>query len=109
MTYPRPFQPIPGGTICIANATSASAIAALPESCQVVGLYNSSSTAIAYWRCQPNDSAAQASVPTVGTNGDEPIAPGEHIRLSVPFGPKKFSVIASAADGNLYITPGIGN
>jgi hypothetical protein len=112
---PKPFQPVRTGTFYVANATSASSPAALPDSVEQVVLYNSSSTAIAYWACQglttSADTGPTAVVPTT-TNpgvGDMPIPPSAQIRLSVGYGPKKFSVIASAADGNLYITPGRGN
>lgn len=109
----RPFQGATGATIAIANATSASASAALPEGSETVVLYNSSSTATAFFRCQTvsaSGTAGQAATaPVPGTNGDFPIPPLAQIRIGVGPGFKKFSVIASAADGTLYITPGAGN
>lgn len=111
----KPFQPKSGGTFYVANAVAASTQAALSESSDQVVLYNSSASAIAFWRCQNvqlnTDSGTSAVVPTTAQTppvGDIPIPPGAQIRLTVGFGPKKFSVIASAADGNLYITPGKG-
>lgn len=110
----RPFQPKAGGTIAIANAIAASTPASLDESCDAVALYNTSETATAYWRCQslplPTTAGANAVVPVAaGAQGDMPIPPGGQIRLTVGSGLKKFSVIASAADGTLFITPGVGN
>lgn len=112
----RPFQPKSGGTFFVANAVAASAPALLEDTCSQVTLYNSSATAVAYWRSQSinltADAGSNAVVPTAGgapAVGDIPIPPGAQIRLTVGFGLKKFSVIASAADGNLYITPGLGN
>jgi hypothetical protein len=112
----KPFQPKAGGTFFIANAVAASTPAALSESCDQVVLYNSSATALAFWRCQSltlqSDAGSSAVVPTAGgapAVGDVAIPPGQQIRLSVGLGPKKYSVIASAADGNFYITTGHGN
>lgn len=110
----RPFQGVTGGTIAVANATTASASAALPEGNDTVVLYNSSATATAYFRCQTvatsGTSGQLATVPvTGGANGDFPVPPGAQIRVGVGAGYKKFSVIASAADGVLFITPGTGD
>ena len=110
----RPFYPKAGGTIAIANGITASVAASLDESCDTVALYNSSSTAIAYWHCKSlpshTSSGPTATVPVAGgANGGIPIPPLNLIRLGIGSGPKKFSTIASAADGTLYITPGVGN
>ena len=106
--YIKPFQPKSGGTVVIANAVAASTPALLDEGCDQVALYNSSATATAFWRCQAitqtGDTMANASATT-----DMPIPPDAQVRITVGMGLKKFSVIASAADGNLYITPGKGN
>lgn len=109
----RPFQPTAAGTIAQANAI-ASAGGSLPESCNVVALYNSSATATAFWECRtlnsPADAGPTAVVPVSGgATGGTPIAPGQQIRLTVAPGNKKYATIASAADGILYITPGQGN
>jgi hypothetical protein len=109
----KPFQPATKGTIAIANSTSASASAAFPSSADTVALYNSSSTATAFFRCDSliseSGSGAVAVAAVPGTPGDFPVPPLAQIRISVSTGPKKFSTIASAADGTLYITPGVGN
>lgn len=104
----KPFQPKPGGTLLVANAIAASAATSLDQSADQVVLTNTSATAIAFWRCDivPDASVTPAAV-TVATGF--PVAPATQVRLTVGEGLKKFTVIASAADGNLYITPGRGN
>jgi hypothetical protein len=108
-----PFNP--GGfnnTIAQANATS-SAGGSLPDTAAQVALYNSSSTATAYFVCRvlnsPADAGPTAVVPSGGTLGAMPVPPGQQIRVTVARGPKKYATIASAADGTLFITPGEGN
>lgn len=114
--YIKPFQAHNGATFYVANAVVASAPALLDQDTDTVALYNSSTTAVAYWRCVglslATDPGASAVVPTAAQTpavGDIPIPPGAILRLSVGSGWKRFSVIASAADGNLFITPGTGN
>lgn len=109
----KPFQPKSGGTICIANSASASSPTLLDPTADQAVLYNSSATATAFWRCErvftESDAGTSAVVASAGTNGDMPIPPGAQVRVTVAEGLHKFSVIASAADGFLYITPGRGN
>lgn len=112
----KPFQPKTGATFFVANAVAASAPALLDETCGQVVLYNSSATALAFFRCQalslPTDAGSNAVAPTAGgapAVGDIPVPPNQRVRITVGYGFKKFSVIASAADGNLYITPGNGD
>lgn len=111
----RPFQAHPSGAFLVANATSASAAALLDNTCEQVALYNTSATAVAYWVCLninlPSDAGPTAVIPTTANPGigAMPIPPGQILRLTVGYGWKKFSVIASAADGNLIIVPGKGN
>lgn len=108
----RPFQPIPSATIAQTNATSSEG-GSLPESCEQVALYNTSATAVVYWECRTLTAAADtgptAVVPAGETLGAMPIPPGAQIRLTVARGHKKYATIASAADGALVITPGIGD
>ncbi|MDT0507529.1 hypothetical protein [Novosphingobium sp. MMS21-SN21R] len=109
----RPFQPMSAGAIAQANATS-SAGGSLPETCNVVALYNSSATAVVFWECRTLTSTADAGPTAVvpasgGATGGFPIPPGQLIRVTVAPGIKKYATIASAADGILYITPGQGN
>jgi len=99
----RPFDPDYGATVQIANSVTASAVAALEEGVTSVALYNSSTTAMAYFVCQQADTAR------VATTADMIVPPGNLIRITVPRGPKRYSVIASAADGNLFIASGQGN
>lgn len=108
----RPFQPN-GSTIAIANGV-ASAPGTLPEECTQVALYNTSSTATVYWTSRVlntvTDPDPTAVIPVAGgARGAMPIPPGAQVRLTVGAGMKKYAVIASAADGNLMITPGVGN
>lgn len=107
-----PFDPGINETIAQANATS-SAGGALPESANVVALHNTSATATAYFVCTPirtGDTPVAAVVPVAGgAVGSFPVPPGAQIRVSVPEGMKAYRTIASAADGNLLITPGRGN
>lgn len=112
----KPFQPKPAGAFLVANAVAASAPAALDDTCAQVVLYNSSATATAFWICQnlslSTDTGPTAVVPTTAQSpavGATPIPPGQRVRLGVGFGPKKFSVIADTANGNLIITPGNGD
>lgn len=101
----RPFNPIEGATIKVANSVTASAVANLPESADVVAITNADTAAIVFFRCQPLD-----QTPTVAVaDTDFPVLPNTQVRVSVPAGRKQFSVVASAATGNCYITPGIGN
>lgn len=109
----RPFQAATKATIAIANNTTASASADLPQESDTVVLYNSSTSATAFFRCDTVTAAGSggsaAVVPVPGTLGGLPVPPGAQIRVGVGMGYKRFSVIASAADGTLYITPGTGN
>lgn len=109
-----PFQPMGGASFLIANATSASTPRLLPEGCNQVALHNTSATAIAYVRVQPlslsTDSKPSAVVPTTADPavGDMPVPPGAQIRITCGWNWKSISAIASAADGNLVVTPGYG-
>lgn len=109
----RPFQGATRSTIAIANATSASTPADLPQESDTVVLFNSSASAIAFFRCEsvttPGAGGSSAVAPTPGALGGFPIPPNTQVRIGVGLGYKRFSVIASAADGTLYITPGTGN
>jgi hypothetical protein len=107
-----PFNPGVNQTIAQTNSAT-SAGGSLPDSAGQVALYNSSATAIAYFVCNRLNSEADAGptavIPSGGTRGSMPVPPGAQIRISVARGPKKYAVIASAADGILFITPGDGN
>lgn len=112
----KPFSPANQGTFYIANAVAASTPVALTGGDQVV-LFNSSSTAIAFVRIAsyPSNSdsivSSTATVPgtTAATAGSFAVPPLAQIRITCGQGHKSISAIASAADGNLYVTPGHGN
>lgn len=103
----KPFNPKAGATLTIANATTPAAAVALAEDCEQFVFYNSSATAIAFIRVTVTD-AGGAAVAAVST-ADMPIPPGAQVRLTFGLGKKSLSVDASAADGNLYVTPGMGD
>lgn len=115
MPSERPFNPHPGGSFVVANATSATTPALLSRDAEQVVITNTSTTATAYWRCinltDSSDAGQNAVIPTTANPGigDFPIPPQAQIRITVGYGHKKFSIISSAADGNLIITPGKGN
>jgi hypothetical protein len=106
------FQPKRGGTTTVANSATATAQVVLPPDCDTVQLTNSSATAISFVRVTsyldegspPADAAANAPTATA----DIPILPASMIRVGVGEGYKIIRTIASAADGNIYITPGTG-
>ncbi len=104
----RPFNPKAGGTIVIANATSATATQALDRDCPQLSLYNSSATAVAFFRITsfPDNTLGTAVAPTVTT--DMPVGPGERVVVTVGRAFNAIRCIASAADGNLYVTQGQG-
>jgi succinylarginine dihydrolase len=112
----KPFSPKNQGTFYIANAVAASTPVFLTGPDQVV-LWNTSATATAFVNIQPvtsNASVITANVATVpGTTeaaaGSFPVPPLAQIRVTTVTGHKSISAIASAADGNLYVTPGHGN
>lgn len=105
----KPFCPKPGGTFVVANATSATADVAIDPDADQVVLYNSSATAIAFFRITtfPSNALGTGAAPTV--TADMPVPPGAQIRITCGRGYKEIRCIASAADGNLYVTPGQGN
>lgn len=106
----RPFAPAEGATTTVANATSATAAVALPFDCDTVVLSNSSSTATVFVRVTYYASASDTMTGAAPTaTADLPILPLNQIRRYVSPGRHKvIRTIASAADGNIYITPGSG-
>jgi hypothetical protein len=104
----RPFNPKAGGTIVIANATSATADQALDPDCSQLSLWNSSSTAISFFRITtyPDNTLGTGIAPTV--TADMPVGPRERIVITCGRGYKEIRCIASAADGSLYVTQGQG-
>lgn len=112
----RPFAPAEGGTTTVANSASATATVALPYDCDTLVVTNSSATATSFVRITyyPDaDSLATAvsgntaTAPTI--TADLPILPSQQIRRYIQGGKHKaVRTIASAADGNVYLTPGSG-
>jgi len=108
-----PFNPSWVGTFYIPNAVAASTPVALSGGPQVV-LYNSSASATAFVRVSNLTSVTAtgdgATVPGLAAApGSFPIPPLAQIRITVGAGHKSISAIATAADGNLYVTPGQGD
>lgn len=104
----RPFAPAWGKGSVVANATSATAAVELPESCEQVALYNTSSSALTVvYVTQYSGTSPTGTAPT--TTLGMPIPPASMIRLTVGTGKKVIRTIASAADGNIWIVPGNGD
>ncbi len=110
MTDIRPFAPAEGKTTTVVNAVAATTAVVLPFDCDTVVLTNSSTTAIVFVRVTYYGLASDTmtgAAPTVLL--DLPILPSQQIRRYVAPGQHKvIRTIASAADGNIYITPGSG-
>lgn len=103
------FQPAWNGTTNVTNATSATAAVVLPKSCEQVVLTNTSATArvhVIVSTYLDESSPPTGTAPTTSTG--LPILPGGQIRVTVGSGLKVIRTIATAADGNLFITPGDG-
>lgn len=101
------FSPQQGGSFVIANAVASAAGVAVPENASAVSLSNSSATATAFARVTLFPSAADVGSGAAATaTTDLPILPLSTVVVNVGTGWKKIRAIASAADGNLYVTPG---
>jgi len=103
------FSPAWGKTFSTANAITATAAQVLPLNCEEVAVANTSTTATVYVMVTPY--TAEATIPTgvapTAANGF-PLFPLSQVRLHVGSGGKVIRMLASAADGNTIITPGIG-
>ena len=103
---PTPFCPHRGGTLTIAIAATASAAQALGDGrSRDVSLFNSG-TAIAFVRVDVLPTVTDTG--GLATTADFPVPPGARLVISPGVGFKSISVIGSAANGNLYATPGHG-
>lgn len=109
MSEVKPFFAVGGQSFVIANAVASAAAVPLAQTWEVLVLTNTSSTATAYVRItdQPNASVAVTGVAPTATT-DLPILPLNQIRIYVGVGLAVIRAIASAADGNLIVTPGYG-
>jgi hypothetical protein len=113
----KPFSPSAKASFYIANGVASSAAILIPYEAEQVVLYNSSATAISFVRLSaldlPSDLAgapAAVAAGLIAAPGDFPIPPGQLVRVTLPRGRygSAITVIASAADGNTYVTPGHG-
>jgi len=106
----RLFAPAEGKTTTVANSATATAAVVLPYDCDMVVLTNSSTTATTFVRVTYYGSASDTMTGTAPTaTTDYPIPPNQQVRRYVAPGMHKvIRTIASAADGNIYITPGNG-
>ena len=100
------FTPAWGSTTSVSNATSATAAVVLPKNCDAVILTNTSSTARTHVMLT---SFANESAPPTGTapttSTGLPILPGQQIAIYVGPGLHLLRTIATAADGDILITP----
>lgn len=106
---PKPFCPAWGQQTVVTNATSATAAVVIPKSCEQVALTNTSTTAtsfilVTYYETE--GAPPTGTAPTTSTGF--PIPPSTQIVVTVGFGNKLMRTIASAADGNIIISPGNG-
>lgn len=104
----RAFSPAWGSTFTIANALTASAAVAIPKNCSAIVLTNTSATARAHVALTQSFSEGDAlptgDVPT--TTGNLPILPNNQIVVWCGPGFSVIRAIATAADGDLIVTPG---
>jgi len=101
------FSPAWGSTTNITNATSATAALVLPKNCNAVVLTNTSATARVH--VMLTTFANESTVPTgtaPTTNDGLPILPGGQIVVYCGPNLNLIRTIATAADGNLIVTPG---
>lgn len=101
------FSPAWGSTTSVSNATSATAAVVLPKNCNAVMLTNTSATArthIMLTQFANESSPATGTAPTTSTG--VPILPGGQVVLYVGPNLQVLRTIATAADGNIIITPG---
>lgn len=105
----RPFYPLGGRSVTIANAVaSATPGVPLQQTWESIVLTNTSTTAIAYVRLTQQDTPTAINGDAPTATADLPILPMSQIRIWAGVGLKVIRAIASAADGNLIVTPGDG-
>lgn len=104
----RAFSPAWGSTTSVTNAIAATPAIALPKNCNAVVLTNTSATArvhVALTQYQrEGDVLPTGDEPTL-TNG-LPVLPNSQIMIYDGSGLSVLRTIATAADGNIIITPG---
>jgi hypothetical protein len=101
------FSPAWGSTTSVANAITATAAVALPKNCNAVILTNTSATARAHvavtYYSSEGGALPTGDAPT--TSSGLPILPNQQVAVYVGIGPSVIRTIATAADGNIIITP----
>lgn len=103
----RAFSPAWGSTTSASNATSATVAVVLPKDCDTVLLTNTSGTARTHVYVTgylDESSAPTGTAPTTSTG--VAILPNSQRVIYVGPGLKVIRTIATAADGNIIITPG---
>jgi hypothetical protein len=102
------FSPAWGSTTSVSNATSATAAVALPKNCNAVMLTNTSATARTHVALtqyfSEGDTVPTGTAPT--TSDGVPVLPNQQVIVYVGPGNAVLRTIATAADGNIIITPG---
>lgn len=108
----KPFEPIAGGTLKPSLSTTATVLSGtngdLREDANTVVITNTDSAIIVFWRCGPVGSDGTGMSVAVADQ-DLPILPGQQIRVTVPIGKKKYSMVAASGTPVVYVTPGKGN
>ena len=101
------FSPAWGSTTSVSNAISATAAVVLPKNCNAVMLTNTSATARTHVMLTTfeNESAPPPGTAPTDQKG-VPILPGGQVVLYVGPNLQVLRTIATAADGNIIITPG---
>lgn len=102
------FAPGWGSTVTVTNATSATAAVVLPANAQEVLLTNTSSSARVHVYVTTYEGATAPTGVEPTTSTGLPILPGQQIRVRVGSYNKVIRTIATAADGEIIITPGNG-
>jgi hypothetical protein len=102
------FGPSWGGTTTVTNATSATAAIVLPTNAQEVLLTNTSTTARVHVMLTTYTGATAPTGDAPTTSTGLPVLPGQQIRVRVGPQGKVIRTIATAADGEIIITPGNG-
>jgi hypothetical protein len=101
------FSPAWGSTTSITNATSATAALVLPKNCNAVVLTNTSTTARVHVMLTTfeNESTVPTGTAPTTSNG-LPILPNEQLVIYTGPNLNLIRTIATAADGNVIVTPG---
>ena len=102
------FSTAYGSTSSVTHATSATAAVDLPRSAETGVLTNTSSPARVHVFVTYYDGLTVPTGTAPTTTSGLPILPGQQIRIRCGKGGKVIRTIATAADGEIIITPGNG-